>query len=52
MSEVAPVFRITVTAEVRDKDGNLKESVPVVFDDVTADQARALGAPLPEEDDQ
>jgi hypothetical protein len=47
MSEMTAKFKVTATAEIRDKDGNLISSTPVEFNDLTTEELDALGFPRP-----
>jgi hypothetical protein len=44
LSDLKFEVKLTATAEVRDKDGNLKDADPVeITTTITEDQAKALG---------
>jgi hypothetical protein len=42
MVRVGGMFTLTGTIEVRDKDGNLKDTVDVDFGEITEDHAEAI----------
>lgn len=49
MTEQLYALKVTATAEVRDKDGNLISAAPIEsVQTVTADQARELGLTIPD----
>lgn len=42
MANVGGIFTLTGTIEVRDKDGNLKDTVAVDFGEITEQHAEAI----------